>query len=287
MTISTTQDLVTAAAHMGSGVPAFNVITLEHAEAIAAAAERSGLPVIFQISENAVLFHGNKLLGIARGAAAVAAECSVPISLHLDHVESFGLLQQAVDAGFSSAMFDAGALAYDGNVRETARAVDWAHTNGLWLEAELGYVGGKENSPQSAHAKGVRSDPDEAKRYVTDTGVDALAVAVGSSHAMVSQTAQLDLQLITRLAAAVPVPLVLHGSSGVPLEQLSAAVTAGMRKVNVGTALNIAYTNAIREYLVGSDKVDPRAYLRAARDAITLAISPIILAISHPEHSHA
>lgn len=280
MTLRTTKELVDRAVGHGVGVVAFNVITLEHAEAIATAAETTGLPVILQISENAVKFHGGLPAPIAAASAAIAAASSAEIALHLDHVEDFNLLTQAAACGFSSAMFDAGALHYDDNVAATKRAVAWAHANGLWLEAELGYVGGKESAPRSAHAEGVRTDPAEAARYVTDTGVDALAVAVGSSHAMVTQSALLDLELIARLNSAVDVPLVLHGSSGVPLDQLALAVHAGMRKINVGTALNIAYTQAVREHLATSDAVDPRRYLGAARTAMVAAITPILLAVS-------
>lgn len=287
MTLRTTKELVDRAVGHGVGVVAFNVITLEHAEAIATAAETTGLPVILQISENAVKFHGGlpapiaaASAPIAAASAAIAAASSAEIALHLDHVEDFNLLTQAAACGFSSAMFDAGALHYDDNVAATKRAVDWAHANGLWLEAELGYVGGKESAPRSAHAEGVRTDPAEAARYVTDTGVDALAVAVGSSHAMITQSALLDLELVARLNSAVDVPLVLHGSSGVPLDQLALAVRAGMRKINVGTALNIAYTQAIREHLATSDAVDPRRYLGAARAAMVAAITPILLAVS-------
>lgn len=280
MTLRTTKELVDRAVGHGVGVVAFNVITLEHAEAIATAAETTGLPVILQISENAVKFHGGLPAPIAAASAAIAAASSAEIALHLDHVEDFNLLAQAAACGFSSAMFDAGALHYDDNVAATKRAVAWAHAHGLWLEAELGYVGGKESAPRSAHAEGVRTDPAEAARYVTDTGVDALAVAVGSSHAMVTQSALLDLELIARLNSAVDVPLVLHGSSGVPLDQLALAVHAGMRKINVGTALNIAYTQAIREHLATSDAVDPRRYLGAARTAMVAAITPILLAVS-------
>jgi fructose-bisphosphate aldolase class II len=280
MTLRTTKELVDRAVGHGVGVVAFNVITLEHAEAIATAAETTGLPVILQISENAVKFHGGLPAPIAAASAAIAAASSAEIALHLDHVEDFNLLAQAAACGFSSAMFDAGALHYDDNVAATKRAVAWAHAHGLWLEAELGYVGGKESAPRSAHAEGVRTDPAEAARYVTDTGVDALAVAVGSSHAMVTQSALLDLELIARLNSAVDVPLVLHGSSGVPLDQLALAVHAGMRKINVGTALNIAYTQAVREHLATSDAVDPRRYLGAARTAMVAAITPILLAVS-------
>lgn len=280
MPLRPTSELMQIAVARGSGIAAFNVITLEHAEAIVAAAEVAQQSVILQVSENAVKFHGNRLAPIAAAVAVTAEESHVDIAVHLDHVENFGLLEQAVHCRCSSAMFDAGALPYVENVSATGRAVAWAHAHGIWLEAELGYVGGKENAPQSAHAKGVRTDPEEAAQYVADTGVDALAVAVGTSHAMVTQSAQLDFELIVRLAASIDVPLVLHGSSGVPLGQVSAAIRAGMRKINVGTALNIAYTRAIRDHLAISDKVDPRPYLTSARQAIVDAIIPIIRAVS-------
>jgi len=280
MPINSTANLVHAMQERGGAIAAFNVITLEHAEAIASAAEASRTPVILQISENAVKFHGGRLAPIAAAAAAVARASSVDISLHLDHVEDFALLTQAAECGFSSAMFDAGALPYDENVAATRNAVAWARANNIWLEAELGYVGGKGEVPQSAHTKGVRTDPDEAARFVAETGVDALAVAVGSSHAMVTQSAMLDLGLIARLEATIDIPLVLHGSSGVPLDQMTAAVRAGMCKVNVGTALNIAYTSAIRDYLQTTDNVDPRPYLDRARTSIAEAIIPIIHAVA-------
>src|SRR5215218_6436343 len=125
------------------GVCAFNVITLEHAEAIVTGAEAAGLPVILQISENAVKFHGGRLGPIAAATAAVAASSHADCSLHLDHVESFALLEQAPQHGFSSAMFDASTLDYDANVAATRSAVGFAHRHGLWLESELGEVGGK------------------------------------------------------------------------------------------------------------------------------------------------
>src|SRR5689334_17155263 len=179
-----TADLVSAARAKGQGVAAFNVITLEHAEAITAAAEAAGLPVILQVSENAVKFHGGRPEPLLAGAAAVAAAASVPVALHLDHVESEDLLRAGVAAGVSSVMFDASKLEYAQNVRATARTVEWAHARGVWVEAELGEVGGKDG----AHAPGVRTDPIEAAEFAAATGVDALAVAVGSSHAMTERT---------------------------------------------------------------------------------------------------
>jgi fructose-bisphosphate aldolase class II len=265
MSLENAGTIVAAAAHDGTGVAAFNVITVEHAEAIVAGAELAGLPVILQISQNAVKFHGWRLGPIAAASHAVAEAAAVPVALHLDHVERDELLRQAPDHGFGSVMYDASTLPHDQNVAATRAAVAYAHAHGLWLESELGEVGGKDG----AHAPGVRTDPEQAAAYVAATGVDALAVAVGSSHAMTSQTAELDLALIGRLRDAVPVPLVLHGSSGVPDDALVTAVRAGMVKVNIGTALNVAYTGAVREYLERNPRtVDPRKYLARARDAV-------------------
>ncbi|MEV4559609.1 class II fructose-bisphosphate aldolase [Kitasatospora sp. NPDC049285] len=274
MPLARTSDLLASAAADGRGLPAFNVITLEHAEAIAAGAEAAGTPAILQISQNAVAFHGGRLLPLARACAEVAAAAHVPLSLHLDHVEDFDLLRTAPAAGFSSAMFDASHLPHAENVKATAEAGAWAHRHGLHLEAELGKVGGKDGAPPlSAHAPGARTDPAEAAAYVADTGVDALAVAVGSSHAMTTRTAALDHELIRRLTAAVPVPLVLHGSSGVPDAELTSAVAAGMVKINIGTALNLAFTPAVRDHLAGDPAVtDPRKYLAPARTAMARTV---------------
>ncbi|UQX88239.1 class II fructose-bisphosphate aldolase family protein [Jatrophihabitans telluris] len=282
MPLARTADLVAAAAQARVGVPAFNVITLEHAEAIVTGAERAGVAVILQISQNAVRFHGNRVLPIARGAAAVAESAAVEVSLHLDHVDDVELLHQAARAGFSSAMFDAGAQPYQHNLDATRRAADWAHAQGLYLEAELGYVGGKPDAPASAHAAGVRTDPLEARAFVAATGVDALAVAVGSSHAMTTRSASLDLELIAELADSLAVPLVLHGSSGVPDSEIRHAVEAGIAKVNIGTALNIAMTAAVRSALAGDAAlVDPRKYLSPAREAIADTVAALATVVAN------
>ncbi|MFJ1900949.1 ketose-bisphosphate aldolase [Streptomyces sp. NPDC088115] len=287
MPLVSTGELVSAAQAQGRGIAAFNVITLEHAEAIATGAERAGAPAILQISENAVKFHGGRLSAIAAAAAAVARTSAVPLALHLDHVESVELLHQAHDEGFGSVMFDASKLSYAENVRATADAVAWGHERGIWIEAELGKVGGKEGeAPLDAHAPGVRTDPAEAAAYVAATGVDALAVAVGSSHAMTERTAALDHELIGRLRDAVPVPLVLHGSSGVPDEEIRQAVAAsGMVKINVGTALNTAFTGAVRSYLAeNTTGVDPRKYIAPGREAMAATVAGFLGLMSGTTH---
>jgi fructose-bisphosphate aldolase class II len=276
--LAATGDLVTAAAEARTAVAAFNIITLEHVEAVIAGAESAAAPVVLQVSENAVKFRYGRLLPLARAAAAAAERASVPVALHLDHVQSDDLLRQASGAGFSSVMYDAARLPYEENLAATRAAADWAHAQGLWIEAELGAVGGKNGEPPlDAHAPGARTDPAEARAFVADSGVDALAVAIGSSHAMTTRTAALDHDRLKRLTAALGVPLVLHGSSGVPDDELAAAVAGGIAKVNVGTALNIAMTGAIREFLAAHpEAVDSRKYLSVGREAMAGTVARLI-----------
>jgi len=276
MPLASTRTLVSDARAARCGIAAFNVITLEHAEAIVAGAEAAQAPVILQISQNAVAFHRHQIRPIAAGAAQIAQAAAVPVALHLDHVQDTALLRQAADAGMSSVMFDASAMDYADNIAATRAAAEWAHAHGLWLEAELGEVGGKDG----AHAPHARTDPAQAAAFTAATRADALAVAVGSSHAMTIQSARLDHELITRLAGAVPVPLVLHGSSGVPDEELARAVRHGIVKVNIGTAVNAALTGAIRDWLSAHpDTVDPRKYLAPARDQIAAAVTRLITVV--------
>ena len=264
MTLARLDVVLAAAVRDGRGVGAFNVIQIEHAEALVAAAERTALPVVLQISQNAVRYHGS-LEPIALATKAIGASATVPCVLHLDHAQSEDLVAEAVALGFTSVMFDGSRLDDDTNRRVTRSVAERCHEAGVSVEAELGEIGGKDG----VHAPGARTDPGGAARFVADTGVDALAVAVGSSHAMTSRTAQLDLSLIAAIHARVPVPLVLHGSSGVADPDLVAAVDAGMTKVNIATHLNVTFTSTLLEFLAANPGVvDTRAYLGAARAAV-------------------
>ena len=264
MTLVTARELVAAAATAGTGVGAFNVIHLETAEALVRASAQAQLPVILQISQNCADYHGG-LEPIALATLAIARRAQTPVAVHLDHAERPELVGEAVALGFGSVMFDGGALPYEENVAITAAVTQNAHAAGVYVEGELGEVGGKDG----AHAPGVRTDPDEARAFVEATGVDALAVAVVSSHAMTDRTASLDLDLIARLHNALDVPLVLHGSSGVADDVIAAAVRAGMTKINVSTHLNGFFTRAVREKLAADPHlVDSRKYLAPARDAL-------------------
>lgn len=269
-------DLVAAARVDGGGIGAFNVIQLEHAEAIVAGAEQVGLPVVLQLSENTAAYHGS-LAPLALAVLEVARAARVPTVVHLDHATRPELVEQAVALGVPSVMVDASTLPHDENVSTTAALTAHCHAHGVWVEAELGEIGGKDG----AHAPGVRTDPAEAAAFVAATGVDALAVAVGSSHAMTTRDARLDDDLIARIAAAVDVPLVLHGSSGVPDVGLASAVRHGMVKVNVATHLNAVLTRAVRAALDADPAlVDPRRYLGPGRDAVAAEVARLLLVLS-------
>jgi len=267
-----TAHILRSAEDGGFAAGSFNVILLEHAQAILAGAEQAKAPVILQISENAVRYQG----GLAPIAAAVreqAVRSQAPAALHLDHATRFDLIREAADCGFGSVMYDGSTLPWAENVSSTAEIAAWCRDRCLLVEAELGEVGGKDG----AHTPGVRTDPAQAAAFVAETGVDALAVAVGSSHAMTVREAALDLSLIAELRAAVSVPLVLHGSSGVPDETLREAVAAGMRKVNISTHLNRLYTEAVREALAADPAlVDPRRWLGPAREAVAVEVARLL-----------
>ena len=275
-----TAEIITAAARAGHGAAAFNVIQLEHAEAIIAGAEAAQAPVILQISENATRYHG-ALAPLGRAVLAAAGAASVPASVHLDHATSEALVREAITLGFSSVMFDASALGYQDNVKATADLARLCHDSGVWVEAELGEIGGKDG----VHAPGARTDPAEAAAYVAVTGVDALAVAVGTSHAMLTRDARLDFDLIRALHAAVPAPLVLHGSSGVADADLVRAVACGITKVNIATHLNSAFTESVRKYLAAHPAaVDTRAYLGAGRDSVAVEVTRLLgILLPHDE----
>lgn len=280
MPLAKTVELLHSARAAGGGVGAFNVIGLEHAEAIVRAAELEQAPVILQLSENAVAFRRGQIAPIGHACRALAEAAGVPVALHLDHATGRALCERALDLGFGSVMLDASALPFAENVRATAALAAIVRARGAGLEAELGVVGGKGEPAEDAAAQ---TDPEEARRYVALTGVDALGVAVGTTHRMLAQTARIDLDLIGRLRAAVPVPLVLHGASGVPDDALLAAVRGGIVKVNFATQLNQAFTGAIRAHLAAHPaEVDPRRYLWPAREAVVAVVRGRIALLRPP-----
>ena len=247
------------------GLAAFNVVLLDHAEAFVDAAENTGLPLVLQLSQNAVKYHGGRLRPLGRALIELAEASTVPVSVHLDHAESTDLCREAVELGFTSIMYDGSKLPDAQNRETTAEITAFAHEHGVSVEAELGEVDGK----NGVHDPSARTNPEDAAQFVAETGVDLLAVAVGSSHAMATREAVLDNQLIAAIHELVPVPLVLHGSSGVPDDGMVAAIQAGMTKINVSTHLNVVFTQGVRQILDENPKiVDPRKYVGPATHSV-------------------
>lgn len=268
--------LLTSARAGRRGVGAFNVVLLEHAEAIVAGAEQAGLPVILQVSQNCITYHG-RMEPITLASLALARGAGVEVLVHLDHIEDRDLVAEGIKLGVDGIMFDASRLEHGANVAATREVAAMCHDAGIAVEAELGEIGGKDG----VHAPGARTDPAQAAQFAADTGVDALAVAVGTSHAMTTRDAQVDIGLIGRIAGQCPVPLVLHGSSGVSDSDLAAAVAAGMTKVNIATHLNKVFTGSVRETLAaGPAVIDPRRYVGPARGAVAAEVARLLTLLS-------
>lgn len=254
---------------------AYDLVTLE---AIAAAGEATGCPVIAQVGSSAFgLVHGPGLIAAAR---AVAVGAAVPVGLHLDHSRDLDEIRRCLDGGYTSVMIDGSRLSLGANTELTARAVEAARPYGAWVEAELGHLSGDEDRSTGAGA-GEPTDPDEAARFVADTGIDALAVCIGNVHGRTTRPVALDLGRLERIAAVTPVPLVLHGASGVPNEVISAAVALGVAKLNVNADLRAAHLGAMAAHAAADSTGDdlPGA-LSAARRVLTAHLTSLIQAFT-------
>jgi fructose-bisphosphate aldolase class II len=244
---------------------------MELVQAIIAAAEAEKAPVILQASQGAIKYAG--LSYIAALAKTAIAGARVPVALHLDHGTSFEQALHCITAGFSSVMIDGSRLPFTENVALTRRVVDVAHVLGVSVEAELGKIGGTEDDVSVSEAEAFYTDPDEAARFVSETGIDSLAVAVGTAHGRYRGEPRLDFERLDQIAARVDIPLVLHGSSGVPPEAIREAIRRGIRKVNIDTDIRESFTNAMRRVLEDeSDEIDPRKVLGPAREEATAII---------------
>ena len=267
MTLTTSTSWLKRAQAEKFAIGAFNANTLEQMQAIAFAAQAEQGPVIIQISGNAVEYigAGNRLAGlrlVAEMGRVVAELVSAPVVLHLDHGREHEVLQ-ALALGFTSVMFDGSELPFEENVACTRRLCEAAHAMGATFEAEIGEV---PRAGVPGMEEGELTDPDQVAEFVERTGLDALAIAIGSVHALKQKEVALDFDLLDTIRARVSVPLVLHGSSGVLDDSICEGIQRGLCKVNVATQLNGAFTAALRDYLSANpDEVDPRKYLAPAR----------------------
>ena len=271
MSLVPISDLLKKAEEGGYAVGAFNCNNMEIVQAIIAAAEAEKSPVIMQASQGAIKYAGIEYI---TALAKIAAEnATVPVALHLDHGTSFEQAMQCIRAGFSSVMIDGSKLSLDENIELTKRVVAVARACGVSVEAELGKIGGTEDDIHVDERDALFTKPEEAKEFVERTGVDALAVAIGTAHGQYKGIPELDFPRLEKIRSLVSIPIVLHGSSGVPDEAIVKAIMIGVRKVNIDTNIREAFVQASRDVLNANAKeIDPRKVLGPARDAATLII---------------
>ena len=271
MTLRNVLPWIQTAFHEGYAIAAFNANTLEQMQAIVLAAQAEQAPVIIQVSHRALQYvgSGNEILGLQYMAdigKVAANSVEVPVSLHLDHANENEVLQ-AIALGFTSVMFDGDALPFVNNVAITRRLCQIAHSCGVCMEAEVGEVP-KPNGAELHPADIDLTNPDEAEQFVNATGIDMLAIALGSVHGLKDKSLSLDLERLQAIRARVATPLVLHGSSGVNNDNIAQGIKLGLAKVNIATQLSKAFTGAVRQVLAADEElVDPRQYLGSGRDA--------------------
>ena len=263
------KEMLLAAQRDGYAVGAFNFENMEMLMAILSAAEEMRAPVMLQTTPSTVKYASVGLF--AAMAREMAERASVPVALHLDHGSSFELAQAAAQAGYTSVMIDGSQLDFEGNVDVSRRVVEMARGFGIPVEAELGTVGGKEDSTV---AKGIAyTEPDKAAEFAERTGIDSLAVAIGTAHGIYKGTPHLDIPRLGEIRKVVSIPLVLHGASGVPDDQVRACVQSGICKVNYATELRIAYSDGLKEFLAEQPGAfDPKKYGARGMEPVRAAV---------------
>lgn len=266
MALVAVHELLKKADREGYAVGAFNANNMEIVQAIVKAAELENSPVIMQASQGAITYAG---LEYITGIVRIAAENSkVPVALHLDHGTDFVQVVRCFHSGFTSVMFDGSKLSLEDNIAITNRVLEMARPCGVSVEAELGKIGGTEDHVMVSDQEAMFTDPQEAKYFVEKTGVDSLAIAIGTAHGQYKGEPQLDFERLKIIRELTGVPIVLHGSSGVPDEAVRKAIELGVRKVNIDTNIREAFVGALRQVIADKpDEIDPRKLLGPARDA--------------------
>lgn len=270
MPLVNSRELLLDAQKQHYAVGAFNVENMEMVQAVVAAAEAEHAPVMLQTTPSTLRYAGTALF--AHMARAVAEKAAVPVAIHLDHGESFDLCEQAAKDGYTSLMIDGSKLSLEDNIALARRVVQMAaaQPHRPCVEAELGKLGGKEDDVEVKDGDDLYTDPAEAVRFVAESSIDTLAVAIGTAHGFYKGKPKLAFDRLAQIRDAVSVPLVLHGSSGVPDEDVRRAISLGVCKVNFATELRVAYTQAVRTTLTADAAIyDPKKYGASARDAVT------------------
>lgn len=271
MPLVTVKELLDKAEKGRYAVGAFNCNNMEIVKAIVKAAEAENAPVIIQASQGAIKYAG--LEYIVALVKVAAAGTSVPVALHLDHGTSFEQVIKCIRKGFSSVMIDGSKLPLDENIALTRKVIEIAAAVGVSTEAELGKIGGTEDDITVKDKDAMMTDPQEAKTFVENTGVDALAVAIGTAHGQYKFDPELDFERLAKIRSLVSVPIVLHGSSGVPDKDIEKAISLGVRKVNIDTNIREAFVRGIHGVIKKDPgEIDPRKILGPAMDEMTAIV---------------
>ena len=254
----TSKELLLDAQKRGYAVGAFNVENLEFVMAVLAAAEETGSPVIMQTTPGTLKYAG--LDYYLANVKAAAERTKLPVVMHLDHGNSFELAMQAYRIGYTSIMIDGSKLPFEENIALTKRVTDACRPGGIPVEAELGKVGGKEDDLENGDDNPY-TDPEEAKEFVARCNPDSLAVGVGTSHGVYKGVPKVNVEVLSAIRKVVDIPLVLHGTSGVPDEQVKDCISRGICKVNYATDLRIAFTKGVKAHMEADpDDFDPKKY---------------------------
>lgn len=249
MPLESTKKILEDARQGGYGIGSFNVYNLETVQGVIKAAEKTNFPAIIQAWVGIFRSGSVTMETLSAIVHAEAEKASVPIAFHLDHGESFAEIMRAIRAGFGSVMIDASTKSLEENIKLTQKVVEAAHAAGVEVEAELGHVGTGKGSKEEGTINTWLTDPEEAAYFIEKTGVDFLAVAIGTLHGFYQAEPKLDIPRLKQIAQAVNVPLVLHGSSYTPPEQIKEAIKGGISKINVATELNVEFVKGIKEAL--------------------------------------
>lgn len=266
MALVSVSTMLSQADKEGYAVGAFNANNMEIVQAIVRAAELEKSPVIMQASQGAINYAG---LEFITGMVKIAAEhSSVPVALHLDHGTDFDQVVKCIRSGFSSVMYDGSKLALEENIAMTKKVLELARPIGVSVEAELGKIGGTEDDIQVSEEDALYTDPEEARYFVEQTGVESLAIAIGTAHGQYKGEPRLDYDRLAQIKSLIKIPIVLHGSSGVPDESLRKAIELGVCKVNIDTNIREAFVWTMRKVIAEDPvEIDPRKILGPAREA--------------------
>jgi len=270
MALVSTKEMLEKAQAEGYAIPAFNIHNLETLRTVVEVAAEMNSPIILAATPGTMTFAGTEYIVAIAEIAAKYNE--IPVAFHLDHHEDVDAIKAGIDLGIKSVMIDASALEFEDNIEKVKKVVEYAHQHGCTVEAELGQLSGIEDDLEVMN--GSYTDPAQAKEFVEKTGIDSLAIAIGTAHGAYKKEPKLNFEILDKVAEEVSIPLVLHGASGISEEVIKDAITRGISKINVATELKDAFGDGLKKHLSEHpEENDPRKYFATAIEAMKKVIA--------------